>query len=75
MTDRLSITMKVSTKRRFHGTGSLSSGRGKATVSGRFSRSFRKATGTLHVTGTVPGCASADTGDVTWSAPKVGHAG
>jgi hypothetical protein len=36
-------------------------------VRGRF-EGVHKATGTLHVTGTVPGCPSGDTGVVHWSA-------
>lgn len=72
VTDRLAITMKVTARRTFKGTGSVNGGRVTARVSGRFSRSFSKATGTLRVTGTVPGCSAADTGVVSWSAPKVG---
>lgn len=74
VSDSLSITMHVTAQRTFKGTGSLSSGRATAKVSGRFSRSFAKATGTLRVSGTVAGCRTADTGAVSWSAPKVGKA-
>jgi hypothetical protein len=65
----------VLAQRRFKATTTVNGGRVTAKITGRFSRSFAKATGTLHVTGAVPGCASADTGVVTWSAPKVGPAG
>jgi hypothetical protein len=75
VTEPLSITMRVNGQRRFKATTSVNGGRVTAKITGRFSRSFAKATGTLHVTGAVPGCASADTGVVTWSAPKVGPAG
>jgi hypothetical protein len=73
VTDRLPITMTVTARRTFTGTGSLNGGRATAKVSGRFARSFAKATGTLRVTGTVAGCPTVDTGAVRWSAPKVGH--
>jgi hypothetical protein len=71
VTEQLSITMKVTGKRTFTGTGSANSGRVTAKVSGRFSRSFGRATGTLRVAGTVPGCRTADTGMVRWTAAKV----
>ncbi len=67
----LTITMKVSSRRTFSGTESLNGGRQKVHVTGTFKRGFGKATGTLRVTGSVPGCASADTAVVRWSAPTV----
>lgn len=72
--DLLPITMKVSATRTFSGRASLHGGKLTVKVSGRFSRTFAKATGTIRVTGSVAGCAKADTGTVKWSAPKVGHA-
>jgi hypothetical protein len=72
VTERLSITMKVTAKRTFTGTGSANSGRVTAKVRGRFSRTSSRATGTLRVSGTVPGCRTADTGVVRWTAAKVG---
>src|SRR3954471_5662802 len=73
VTDRLAITMKVSAHRTFKGSGPVNGGRATARVSGRFSSSSPKATGTLRVTGTVTGCPMADTGAVSWTAPKIGH--
>ena len=70
--DSLAITMKVTSTRTFKGTAKVNGGRATAKVTGRFSRSYAKATGTLKVTGTVTGCASANTGLVSWKAPKVG---
>jgi hypothetical protein len=67
-TDMLTITMKVTKSRRFSGTQSLNAGRLHVVVHGAFARNLKKATGTIRVRGTVPGCASADTGSVHWSA-------
>ena len=72
VTQQLSNTMRVKADRTFSGTATANAGRVTAKISGRFSRSFSKATGTLRVKGTVPGCPSADTGIVRWTAPKVG---
>ena len=74
VSDGLSITMHVTAQRTFKGSGSLSSGRATAKVTGRFSSNFAKATGTLSVSGPVAGCRTATTGVVKWSAPKVGKA-
>lgn len=71
VTGSLTITMKVSAKRRFSGSQTLPGGGPKVLVSGVFARSFKKATGTIRVRGNVPGCAVADTGSVRWSAPAV----
>lgn len=57
----------VSAKRRFHASETTNYGRVTYTVTGRFS-SLHKAAGKLQVKGTVPGCMSADTGTVHWSA-------
>jgi hypothetical protein len=75
VTEPLSITMTVNGQRRFKATTTVNGGRVTAKITGRFSHSFAKATGTLRATGAVPGCPAADTGVVTWSAPKVGPAG
>ena len=72
VTQQLSNTMRVKADRTFAGTATANAGRVTAKISGRFSRSFGKATGTLSVKGTVPGCPMADTGVVHWTAPKVG---
>ena len=74
VTGGLTITMQVTAQRTFKGTGSVNGGRATAKVTGRFSSNFAKATGTLSVSGTVPGCRAASTGVVRWSAPKVGTA-
>lgn len=71
VTDMLTITMKVDSQRRFSGAEALNGGRVKVKVSGRFAKRFGKATGTLSVKGTVPGCSTADTGLVHWTAPHV----
>ena len=68
---QLTITMKVSSTRKFSGTQSLNGGREKVTVSGVFARRFGKATGSIRVRGTVTGCLAADTGSVHWTAPAV----
>jgi hypothetical protein len=52
---------------RFHASVKQNSGRVTYTVSGRF-KGQDKASGTLRIKGTVPGCATADTGRVRWSA-------
>ena len=67
--DKLGAELPVTSKRRFHLTTKISGD--VVTVAGRFSRDFRKATGTIRVKGTVPGCASADTGTLRWTAPAV----
>lgn len=71
VTGMLTITMKVGSDRKFSGAQSLNGGRYKVTVSGAFARKFGKASGTIRVRGTVPGCSAADTGRVHWSAPRV----
>ena len=70
-TDMLTITMKISAQRRFQGTEKLNGGRLAVSVSGTFAAGFRKASGTIRVRGTVPGCLVADTGVVQWKAPLV----
>ena len=69
--DLLTITMKVARDRSFSGSQTLNGGREKVKVTGRFAVGFGKASGTLHVSGTVAGCSSADTGTVKWKAPVV----
>jgi hypothetical protein len=51
---------------RFHASTMANGGRVTFTVSGHFTG--LKAAGVLRVNGAVPGCASADTGHVHWSA-------
>ena len=67
------LKMKVNSHRRFSGKATLSSGNAKATIKGRFTKSFGKATGTLRIKGSMPGCGKADTGTVKWTAKAVGH--
>ena len=57
----------VSSTGKFHATESPSPGLATYKVKGRF-KGVHKATGTLRVTGTVPGCSMGDTGAVHWSA-------
>jgi hypothetical protein len=71
-TDKLDITMKVNAKRKFGAKTTLNGGKVTVKVHGRFAKDYSKATGTLRVRGTVPGCSSADTGVVDWQAPAVG---
>jgi len=71
VSDPLTITMKIDGNRTFHGSESLNGGRVKVQVSGSFSKSFAKASGTLRARGDVPGCGSADTGILHWKAPRL----
>jgi hypothetical protein len=70
-TDKLGITMNINAKRKFSGHETLNGGKVTATVHGRFAKDFSNAHGDLRVHGTVPGCASADTGVVKWHASAV----
>jgi hypothetical protein len=72
ISDPLGIHMKIRRHRKFSGHAKLNGGKVTANVKGRFKRGFKKATGTLRVKGTVPGCAAADTGVLKWQAPEVG---
>jgi hypothetical protein len=49
----------------------LNSGHETVTVHGKLKDSEKKATGKLHVQGTITGCLNADTGVVKWKAHKV----
>ena len=69
--DMLPSTFAVSAKRRFHVATTMYSGKLTVKITGRFSSDFRKATGTIRVSGSVAGCASADTGTLRWTAPAV----
>jgi hypothetical protein len=60
-------TIKVSSTGRFHASVRQNSGRVTYTVRGRFANP-NKASGTLRIKGTVPGCGAADTGTVHWRA-------
>jgi hypothetical protein len=57
----------VSSTGRFRATEAPNGGLATYKVRGRF-KGVHKATGTLRVTGSVPGCPSGDTGKVSWSA-------
>jgi hypothetical protein len=71
VTEKLDITMNINAKRKFAGHESLNGGKVTVNVHGRFAKDFSKGHGDLRVHGTVPGCKSADTGVVTWSAHSV----
>ncbi len=71
VSDMLTPTFAVNAKRRFHVTTAINGGKVTVKVVGRFSSDFRKATGTIRVSGSVPGCASVDTGTLRWTAPAV----
>jgi hypothetical protein len=60
-------TIKVKSDGTFHASVKQNSGRVTYTVSGHF-KNPNRASGRLRVKGTVPGCGSADTGKVHWSA-------
>lgn len=59
--------MAVSKKGNFHGTVVVHAGRTTYAVTGHF-KSAHKAAGTLHISGTVPGCLHGDSGILHWSA-------
>jgi hypothetical protein len=59
--------IRVSSTGKFHATETPKGGHATYKVKGRF-KGVHKATGTLHITGTVPACPSADSGVVHWSA-------
>ena len=69
VSDSFARSISVATDGRFQATEKTNRGRVKYTVSGRFS-SLHKATGKLRIKGTVPGCKSADTGKVHWTATR-----
>jgi len=71
VTEKLDITMNINAKRKFSGHETLNGGKVTVNVHGRFAKDFSKGHGNLRVHGTVPGCSSADTGVVKWSAPSV----
>jgi len=60
-------TIKVDGDGKFHASVKQNGGRVTYTVHGHF-KNQDKASGTLRVNGTVPGCSKADTGKVHWSA-------
>lgn len=60
-------TIKVSSTGRFHASVKQNNGRVTYTVRGHFTNP-NKASGTLRIKGTVPGCGSADTGTAHWRA-------
>lgn len=60
-------TIKVDSDGKFHASVKQNGGRVTYTVHGHF-KNQDKASGTLRVNGTVPGCSKADTGKVHWSA-------
>jgi hypothetical protein len=62
--------MKI-TDKKFHGTDTINDGHLTVEIHGKLKDSEKKATGTLHVTGTAAGCPNADTGVVHWKAHKV----
>jgi hypothetical protein len=71
-TGELGVTMHVNRHRRFARSTTINGGKLQVAVTGRFARDLSKATGTLRVHGTVPGCPAADTGVVRWTAPQIG---
>jgi hypothetical protein len=59
----------VASDGRFHATAKTNAGRLTYAVSGHFIN-LHTAAGRLRIKGTVPGCLSADTGRVHWSAKR-----
>jgi hypothetical protein len=71
-TGELDMTMAVKDEK-FHGSGKLNGDRETVTVHGKFKDNEKKATGRLHVKGTISGCVSSDTGVVHWKAHRTTH--
>src|ERR671936_1981408 len=67
VSDQFPHTIFVSSDGSFHASVKQNGGRVTYTVRGHF-KNQNSAGGTLRVKGTVPGCGSADTGKVHWSA-------
>jgi len=67
VSDTFNRHISVARDRTFHAKETTNGGRLTYTVSGHF-LTLPKAAGRLRVKGTVPGCRSADTGKVHWSA-------
>ena len=67
VSDKFPHTIPVSAKGNFSATVKVNRGRATYTVSGHFTNQ-NSASGKLRVKGTAPGCGSADTGKVHWSA-------
>jgi hypothetical protein len=63
--------IRVSSDGKFHSTDRVGGGRVTYMVRGHFI-SLRKAAGKLRIKGTIPGCRSADTGLVKWTAKATG---
>src|SRR4051812_11810221 len=60
------LSMKVDDRGAFKGSEKLEIGNAKVTIAGRFKHDPAKAAGTFQVKGSVPGCADADTGKLSW---------
>jgi len=60
------LSMKVDDRGAFKGSDKLDIGDAKVTIAGRFKHDPAKASGTFQVKGSVPGCANADTGKLSW---------
>ena len=71
VTGELDKQIDIGDKKKFHGTGKINDGRETVTIHGRLKDHEKKASGTLRVTGTAPGCPMGDTGVVDWTAHKV----
>jgi hypothetical protein len=71
VTDSYGSKIKVNSLRKFSGKTTINGGKLTIKITGRFKKDFSKASGTLRAHGTVPGCPNADTGVVTWSAPRL----
>jgi hypothetical protein len=71
VTGELDKQIDIGDQKKFHTTGHLNSGRETVVIHGRLKDNEQKASGTLRVTGTAPGCPSGDTGVVDWHAHHV----
>ena len=61
----IKLSMKVDDHGRFDGSGKAYFG-AKVTISGRFSKNAKKASGTFRIKGQIAACSDADTGSLDW---------
>jgi hypothetical protein len=65
-TGDVKLPMKVDDRGAFKGSDDTDTGIAKVTISGRFKHNPAKASGKFRVKGTLPGCSTGDTGQLTW---------
>ena len=69
-TGEVNKDMEVDSDGKFHKTFHQNSGRETIKIRGHFFDDAKKVSGTLHVTGTISGCSTSDTGVVHWKVHK-----